>query len=250
MRNAKISADDRDAAVARIAYTTDLDDFADRDLTIEAIIEREHGQGRPVRPARRDRHPARRDPGHEHLVDPDHAASPRRRSRPEQVIGMHFFNPAPVLKLVELVPSHADRARDRGSGLARFVTDVLGKTPIRAPDQAGFVVNALLIPFILAAIRMRRGRATRVGRGHRHRHGARLCASDGPAAAGRPDRPGHGQGDRRRDVRGVQGAALRAAPLCCCGWSTPGCSARRPVAASTPTSRLTAPCTAIGASRC
>jgi len=66
---------------------------------------------------------------------------------------LHFFNPAPVQKLVELIPSiltgqdTADRAR-------AFVTGVLGKTAVGAPDRSGFVVNALLVPYLLAAIRM------------------------------------------------------------------------------------------------
>jgi 3-hydroxybutyryl-CoA dehydrogenase len=77
----------------------------------------------------------------------------RATTRPEQVIGLHFFNPAPVQQLVELIPSvltgqgTADRAR-------AFVTGVLGKTAITAPDRSGFVVNALLAPYLLSAVRM------------------------------------------------------------------------------------------------
>jgi 3-hydroxybutyryl-CoA dehydrogenase len=73
--------------------------------------------------------------------------------RPTHVLGIHFFNPVPVLSLVELVPSlltsteTTDRARS-------FVVDQLGKHPIESQDRAGFIVNALLIPFILSAIRM------------------------------------------------------------------------------------------------
>jgi 3-hydroxybutyryl-CoA dehydrogenase len=73
--------------------------------------------------------------------------------RPTHVLGIHFFNPVPVLSLVELVPSlltstdTTDRARN-------FVVDQLGKHPIESQDRAGFIVNALLIPFILSAIRM------------------------------------------------------------------------------------------------
>lgn len=73
--------------------------------------------------------------------------------RSNQVLGLHFFNPVPVLALVEIIPSLlsseavVERARE-------FVTDRLGKNPILAPDRAGFTVNALLIPYLLAAIRM------------------------------------------------------------------------------------------------
>ena len=74
-------------------------------------------------------------------------------SRPEMVIGIHFFNPVPVLSLVEVVPSllTAEATTDRARG---FIRDVLGKHAIDCQDRAGFVVNALLIPFLLSAIRM------------------------------------------------------------------------------------------------
>jgi 3-hydroxybutyryl-CoA dehydrogenase len=73
--------------------------------------------------------------------------------RPEQVIGIHFFNPVPVLKLVELVTSlmTSPATSERSDS---FATDVLGKHVIRSQDRAGFVVNALLIPYLLSAIRM------------------------------------------------------------------------------------------------
>ncbi|MFJ9535752.1 3-hydroxybutyryl-CoA dehydrogenase [Streptomyces sp. NPDC101225] len=73
--------------------------------------------------------------------------------RPERVVGVHFFNPVPVLPLVELVPSlltsPATAARAE-----TFVTDTLGKEVVRTRDKAGFVVNALLVPYLLAAVRM------------------------------------------------------------------------------------------------
>ncbi|MFI6369680.1 3-hydroxybutyryl-CoA dehydrogenase [Streptomyces sp. NPDC050546] len=74
-------------------------------------------------------------------------------TRPDRVVGAHFFNPVPVLRLVELVPSlltspaTAARAEE-------FVTGTLGKEVVRTRDKAGFVVNALLVPYLLAAIRM------------------------------------------------------------------------------------------------
>ncbi|MFB6681465.1 3-hydroxybutyryl-CoA dehydrogenase, partial [Streptomyces chartreusis] len=74
-------------------------------------------------------------------------------TRPDRVVGVHFFNPVPVLRLVELVPSlltspaTAERAEE-------FVTGTLGKEVVRTRDKAGFVVNALLVPYLLAAIRM------------------------------------------------------------------------------------------------
>ena len=77
----------------------------------------------------------------------------RATARPEQVIGLHFFNPAPVQRLVEVIPSLLT-SPDTASRAHRFVTDTLGKTAISAPDRSGFVVNALLVPYLLAAVRM------------------------------------------------------------------------------------------------
>ncbi|MYT72016.1 MULTISPECIES: 3-hydroxyacyl-CoA dehydrogenase family protein, partial [unclassified Streptomyces] len=73
--------------------------------------------------------------------------------RAEHVLGLHFFNPVPALPLVEVVPSVlTDRAvSDRA---LTFVRDVLGKQPITSPDRAGFLVNALLFPYLLSAVRM------------------------------------------------------------------------------------------------
>jgi 3-hydroxybutyryl-CoA dehydrogenase len=73
--------------------------------------------------------------------------------RPDRVIGMHFFNPAPVLPLVELVPSLLTSA-DTVRRATDFARDRLGKHTVVAKDRAGFVVNALLIPYVLAAVRM------------------------------------------------------------------------------------------------
>jgi 3-hydroxybutyryl-CoA dehydrogenase len=73
--------------------------------------------------------------------------------RPSHVIGIHFFNPVPVLPLVELVTSLL--TSDETATIAhRFAADQLGKQVIRSQDRAGFIVNALLIPYILSAIRM------------------------------------------------------------------------------------------------
>ena len=74
-------------------------------------------------------------------------------SRPDQVIGIHFFNPAPVQKLVELIPALTTSESTLTRAQA-FVEKLLGKHAIRAQDRSGFVVNALLIPYLLSAIRM------------------------------------------------------------------------------------------------
>ena len=81
--------------------------------------------------------------------------------RPEHVIGMHFFNPVPVMDLIEITP--AATTSEETVGLVRaFGTDVLGKTCVRSSDEAGFIVNRLLIPYLYDAIRLyERGFATR-----------------------------------------------------------------------------------------
>ncbi|GAA0262537.1 3-hydroxybutyryl-CoA dehydrogenase [Cryptosporangium japonicum] len=148
----KISAADRDAAVARIRFTTTLDDLADRDLVVEAVAEVEALKLDVF--AQLDKIVTRPDA----IFASNTSSIPIMKlamatGRPTQVIGVHFFNPAPVLKLVEIIPSllSSDETRARVEELA---TDRLGKTVVRSQDRAGFVVNALLIPYLLSAIRM------------------------------------------------------------------------------------------------
>lgn len=148
----KLSAADQEAAVARLEFTHDFDAFADCDMVVEAIIEQPEAKVAAFE--RLDR-----------VVKADAAVLASNTSsipimklatvtgRPEQVIGIHFFNPVPVLPLVELVPSlmtspTTERAAER------FAGEGLGKHVIRSKDRAGFVVNALLIPYLLSAIRM------------------------------------------------------------------------------------------------
>src|SRR5262249_53219253 len=77
----------------------------------------------------------------------------RATGRAGQVLGMHFFSPVPALPLVELIGSPLTDS-DTCAAAESFVTEVLGKQAIRSPDRAGFLVNALLIPYLLAAVRM------------------------------------------------------------------------------------------------
>jgi 3-hydroxybutyryl-CoA dehydrogenase len=148
----KLTEPERDAALDQITITTELGDLADRDLVIEAATE-----NREVKAAlftELDRVVRRPDA----ILATNTSSIPiaqvaQATTRPGQVLGLHFFNPAPVQRLVELIPSilttddTADQAR-------AFVTGPLGKTAITAPDRAGFVVNALLVPYLLSAIRM------------------------------------------------------------------------------------------------
>ncbi|MCW2494139.1 3-hydroxybutyryl-CoA dehydrogenase [Jatrophihabitans sp.] len=148
----KLAPEEHAAVLERITFTGDLDDFADRDLTVEAIIEREADKVDVF--SRLDKIVTRPDA----ILATNTSSIPIMKvamatHRPEQVIGVHFFNPAPVLKLVELVPSLMT-AESVEARVRAFATDVLGKTVIRSQDKAGFVVNSLLVPYILAAIRM------------------------------------------------------------------------------------------------
>ncbi|MFD1146924.1 3-hydroxybutyryl-CoA dehydrogenase [Saccharothrix hoggarensis] len=152
VRSGKLSAEDRDAALERLRFTTDYADFADRNLVVEAVAENEQVKTEVF--AALDKIVA--DP--DAIFASNTSSIPIMKlgmatSRPEQVIGVHFFNPVPVLKLVELVPSllTGDKTRTRAEA---FVTGVLNKEVIRSQDRAGFVVNALLIPYLLSAIRM------------------------------------------------------------------------------------------------
>ncbi|AJF63813.1 3-hydroxybutyryl-CoA dehydrogenase [Streptomyces vietnamensis] len=137
---------------ASLAFTTDLEDFADRDLAIEAVPEIEDLKVGVFTTL--DRVVQRTDA----LFASNTSSIPIMKlgaatSRPGQVMGLHFFNPVPVLDLVELVPSLLtdDSAWTR---MRHFVSTVLGRHVIVSQDRAGFVVNSLLVPYLLSAIRM------------------------------------------------------------------------------------------------
>jgi 3-hydroxybutyryl-CoA dehydrogenase len=138
--------------LARIRVQTDLEALADRQLVVEAIVEDEAAKTDLFR--RLDTIVT--DP--EAILASNTSSIPIMKlgvvtSRPDHVLGIHFFNPVPVLALVELVPSlltHPDVTEQART----FVEKVLGKQAIDCQDRAGFVVNALLIPFVLSAIRM------------------------------------------------------------------------------------------------
>ena len=148
----KLASADQETTLSAIRFTTDLGDFADRELVIEAVTEREDAKSSLL--ASLDKIIADR----EAILASNTSSIPIMRlamatRRASQVIGIHFFNPVPVLSLVELIPCLVTSEETCWRAEA-FVTATLGKTAIRAPDRAGFVVNALLIPYLLAAIRM------------------------------------------------------------------------------------------------
>jgi 3-hydroxybutyryl-CoA dehydrogenase len=156
----KITAGERDEALGRVSYTTDLGEFADRDLVIEAVVENERVKTEIFRVL--DQVVTRRDA----ILASNTSSIPLVRlavatSRPDHVLGIHFFNPAPVQRLVELIPA-LTTGSDTVKRAEHLVTEVLGKHAIRAQDRSGFVVNALLVPDLLSAIRMyESGMATR-----------------------------------------------------------------------------------------
>jgi 3-hydroxybutyryl-CoA dehydrogenase len=151
-RAGKLTIDDRDAVLARLTVTTYLDDLADRDMVIEAATE--NPDVKVALFTELDQVVKRPDA----ILASNTSSIPivqvaQATTRPTQVVGMHFFNPAPVQRLVELIPSVLTSEETAQRAYA-FATAVLGKTAITAPDRSGFVVNALLVPYLLAAVRM------------------------------------------------------------------------------------------------
>ena len=145
----KLTAADRDAAWSRLRFSTELSDLADRHLVIEAIVE-EIG-------AKNELFSALDGLCGPHtifasntssLTITDMAATTRR---PDRVVGLHFFNPVPVMELVEVVRTIA--TSDEAFNAAYAFAEALGKRPIVAKDNSGFVVNLLLMPYLLDAIR-------------------------------------------------------------------------------------------------
>ncbi len=148
----KLDGDAYEATLGRLKFTDDIGEFADVDLAVEAVAEVEAIKLDIFTSL--DKVIRNRDA----ILASNTSSIPIMKlgmatSRPEMVIGIHFFNPVPVLKLVELVsslltgPETAVRA-------AEFAEATLHKQVIRSQDRAGFIVNALLIPYILSAIRM------------------------------------------------------------------------------------------------
>ena len=148
----KLSEEDKAAALGRLSFGTDLTAMADRDLVIEAVIENEELKKDLFRQL------------DEIVESPDAilasntSSIPITRiatatSRPESVVGLHFFNPAVVMPLVEVVRGML--TSDATVEAARaFAAEQLGKTVVVAKDRAGFIVNMLLVPYIIDAIRM------------------------------------------------------------------------------------------------
>ncbi|RWA19409.1 3-hydroxybutyryl-CoA dehydrogenase [Mycolicibacterium elephantis] len=151
VRKNKLTQAERDDIRGRVRFTDRLEDLADCDLVVEAVVEDLKVKteifaalGKIVRP--------------DALITSNTSSIPIMQlaaatDRPERVLGLHFFNPAPVMPLVEIIPCQvtSDESLSRAKA---FADKQLGKTVVTAKDRAGFIVNALLIPYLLSAIRM------------------------------------------------------------------------------------------------
>jgi 3-hydroxybutyryl-CoA dehydrogenase len=154
----KLSQGQVDENRARIHGTLDLADFADCDLVIEAVIENMEEKLRLFPALDRTLKPGAIIVTNTSSLNVTQMGAVTKR--PDKVSGLHFFNPAPVMKLVEVVRT-ISTSEETIETVKQFAVS-LGKTPVLAKDTAGFIVNFLLIPYLLAAIRMlENGMATR-----------------------------------------------------------------------------------------
>ncbi|WP_060886888.1 3-hydroxybutyryl-CoA dehydrogenase [Streptomyces caniscabiei] len=147
-----VGPEERALALAGISVTGDLSRLGGADLVIEAAVEDERAKTALFRQLG------------EVVTDPAAVLASNTSSipiarlgaaagRPEAVVGLHFFNPVPVMPLVEIIPSlHTSKATE--ARVRAFAGETLGKKTIVTQDRAGFVVNSLLIPYLLAAVRM------------------------------------------------------------------------------------------------
>jgi len=146
----KLTQEEMDAALARIKGTTSMQDFANCDIVIEAVVENLEIKKQVF--AELDR------------ITPPHAILASNTSslcitemaavtkRPDKVLGLHFFNPVPVMPLLEMVRTIL--TSEETMDTARQFGESLGKTIVVAKDAPGFIVNALLVPYLLDAVRM------------------------------------------------------------------------------------------------
>jgi 3-hydroxybutyryl-CoA dehydrogenase len=145
----KLEAADRDAALGRLHGTLDFTDFGDCDLVIEAVIENVEDKRRA--------YAAVDAVAREGVILASNTSSltitqlAMATARPDRFVGLHFFNPVPVMKLVEVV-----RTLLTDDAVAAEITEFcrkIGKTPVACRDNSGFIVNRLLVPYLLDAVR-------------------------------------------------------------------------------------------------
>ena len=145
----KLAAEERDAVLGRIQGTTSLAEFADCDLVVEAIIENLEEKKRTFGELDRIVQPGAVFASNTSSLTITQSAV--STGRPERFVGLHFFNPVPVMKLVEVVRTLLtdEAVLAEVSAFAR----ALGKHPVQCRDNSGFIVNRLLVPYLLDAIR-------------------------------------------------------------------------------------------------
>ena len=145
----KLDGADRDAAKARLSETTRLEDLANCDIVIEAIVENLETKNETFAALDRACKPETIFCSNtSSLTITEMSAA---TTRPDRFAGLHFFNPVPVMKLVEVVRTIAT-SKATEDAVFEFAKS-LGKEPIRANDNSGFVVNRLLVPYLLDAVR-------------------------------------------------------------------------------------------------
>lgn len=154
----KLSSSEMDAALGRIAGTTTLHDLADCDLIIEAVVEDMAVKKEVFAQLDRICAPHAIFASNTSSLSITEMASVTKR--PDKVLGMHFFNPVPIMPLLEMVRTLL--VSDEAFAVARRFGEGLGKTVVVAQDTPGFIVNLLLIPYLLDAVRaLEKGIATK-----------------------------------------------------------------------------------------
>jgi 3-hydroxybutyryl-CoA dehydrogenase len=146
----RLSEEERDAALGRLTLTTELADLADCDLVIEAVLEELDLKREVFAELDRVTRPDAVLATNTSALSVGEIAEPTQH--PDRVVGMHFFNPAPVLPLVEIVraPTSSDEAVD----VAYAWAEGAGKQPVRCNDTPGFIVNRILIPLLNDCVRV------------------------------------------------------------------------------------------------
>ena len=203
----KLTEEERDAALGLITWSGVLDDLADVDLVVEAVVEE-----LSVKKALFESLDEICKPG---VVFATTTSSlpviecAMATGRPADVVGLHFFNPAPVMPLIEVV--RTIRTSAEALATAKAVCEKLGKTPVVCADRSGFVVNALLFPYLNDAVKMLEASystaddidyAMKLGCGY----------PDGPVRTARRRRSRCRVGHPARALPGVPGARVRTGP--------------------------------------
>jgi 3-hydroxybutyryl-CoA dehydrogenase len=146
----RLGQDEAQALMARIEWSTDLEALSGSDLVVEAIVEDEQIKARTFRELDAVLAP-------EAIMASNTSSIPiaglaAATGRPDRVLGLHFFSPVPVMKLVEVVIG-LDTAPETVERAEAFAAQI-GKTAIKTKDRSGFIVNFLLVPYLMAAVRM------------------------------------------------------------------------------------------------